>query len=68
MQCAAKIVKDNAPQGGTQVNTNFVPDTEFKVAKIQVDADVAAYWLKIREDTIMVQIQMLIMKKIESRN
>ncbi len=63
-QCAAKIVKDNALQGGTQVNANFVPDTEFKVAKIQVDVDAAAYWLKIREDSIIVQIQLLIMKKI----
>ncbi|ANC22809.1 hypothetical protein WR52_29265 (plasmid) [Bacillus cereus] len=56
-QWAAKIVKDNALQGGTQVNANFVPDTEFKVSKIQVDADAAAYWLKIREESLDTEIK-----------
>ncbi len=54
-QCAAKIVKDNAPQGGIQVNANFVPASEFKTAKIQVDAEAAAYWLKIREESLNVE-------------
>ncbi len=56
-QCAAKIVKDNAPQGGIQVNANFVPATEFKTAKIQVDAEAAVYWLKIREESLNTEIK-----------
>ncbi|PGP44792.1 conjugal transfer protein TraG [Bacillus thuringiensis] len=56
-QCAAKIVKDNAPQGGIQVNANFVPATEFKTAKIQVDAEAAVYWLKIREESLNAEIK-----------
>lgn len=56
-QCAAKIVKDNAPQGGIQVNANFVPASEFKTAKIQVDAEAAAYWLKIREESLNTEIK-----------
>lgn len=56
-QCAAKIVKDNAPQGGIQVNANFVPASEFKTAKIQVDAEAAAYWLKIREESLNEEIK-----------
>lgn len=55
-QCAAKVVKDNAPKPGVQVNANFVPKEQFTTAKIQVNEEAAQYWLKIRAESLNHEI------------
>ncbi|MGG2134613.1 TraM recognition domain-containing protein [Bacillus sp. S2(2024)] len=55
-QCAAKIVKDNAPQLGIQVNANFVSDEEYVKAKVQVNEEAANYWLKVRAESLNNEI------------
>ncbi|KZE68033.1 conjugal transfer protein TraG [Fictibacillus phosphorivorans] len=49
-QCAVKIVANNKPIPVQQIDANFVPNEEFKNAKIQVDEDAARIWLLNRNE------------------
>ncbi|WP_254391893.1 type IV secretory system conjugative DNA transfer family protein [Terribacillus sp. DMT04] len=48
-QVAAKLVKNNRPMPVRQVNANFVPKKEFKVAKHLVTDEKGEYWIQTRE-------------------
>lgn len=54
-QCSVKIVANNKPIPVKQIDANFVPKPEFKVAVIQVEEDAAEIWMANRNGLVLDQ-------------
>lgn len=52
-QCAVKIVANNEPKKVRQIDANFVPKEEFKMAKVSVKEDSTTIWLEERRKGLL---------------